>query len=267
MAVLGIAVALATAAAQPSPAGGLSYPSDCPIMTDSITRLYYAYLGREPDRDGFDQWVGLYRTGAASLEEISDQMASTQEFEARGLTTDVAFVDWAYQHLFFRTPSEAERRYWITALGDGYPRGSMMLALTETYDYVTETSTKVPLAGYLRWYPRTTHWYCGRGPATVPVTPLIGDVRADFYLHNSGDEIDVINLSTAHVIGQPDVVMSSGALQPGFTEYDWDGVFRGSGDYGQYIEVEAGDETEWIVVFYPRSIGIGRLGWELTPGS
>ena len=53
------ALLLAAAAplAVPTPASAQSPQSNCPTMTDSITRLYLAYFGREPDPSGLSATV------------------------------------------------------------------------------------------------------------------------------------------------------------------------------------------------------------------
>lgn len=139
-----------------------------------------------------------------------------------------------------------------------------MLTVTESYDYVVRTGTVKPLAGYLRWYPGGTHWYCDIGSATVGVRPLTGDVWADYYFKNRGDGADDIALWTLDDDRSQAVRMNSATLSAGFTDYNWDGVFIGDGDYGRFIDVQTGATTDWIVVFYPRSIGEDRLGWQLS---
>jgi hypothetical protein len=248
----------------PSPAAAESFPSLCPEMTDSITRLYRAYLAREPDTPGFDHWVSLYRTGAASLPQISEWFAQSGEFARRGLGTNEAFVDWVFADVVELEPEPTNRRYWIDALDGGYPRGAMMLTFVESQELVAKTGTAVPLAGFLRWYPAGTHWYCDIGSKTVPTQPLAGDVWADFVFINNGDVEDQFGLWTHETEGERSVTMAAGTLPAGFTNYNWDGEFTGDGDYGRFIEVQAGRSTAWTVVFYPIAIGPDRLGWQLT---
>lgn len=262
--LVGAIVLLAVPAAVPAPARAESYPSLCPAMTDSITRLYLGYFGRDPDPAGFNHWVGVYRSGSKSLENISQNFSLSPEFETRNLLGNTAFVTWMYNSLLDREATPAELDHWVRALDGGYPRGSVMLTVTESYDFVMSTQTAPPLAGYLRWYPDGTHWYCDIGSVTVGVNPLVDSVWADYYFHNRSEGADDIVLWTLDGNRNREVRMNAATLQSGFTDYNWDGVFRGDGDYGRYIEVQAGDTTDWIVVFYPRSIGEDRLGWQLA---
>ena len=266
LAALSLALGILVAA---RPSSGRPIATECPNMTDSIARLYTAYFDRDPDSDGVRQWIDSYRSGQSSLEDVSEAFASSAEFEseleAEPLGTDADFTAWAYQRVVGRQPTESERSSWERALDTGYRRGAMMLTLTESVDYVQATATAVPLAGYLRWYPQGTHWYCGSGTQRVSTLPLEGSLHADLYFTNTGESSDRIRLWTAAAIGHRDVEMYDMTLDPGATVYDWGGTFSGSGSYGNYIDVEAQGTTEWIVVFYPESIGAGRFGWQLAP--
>lgn len=262
--LLGAFLLLAIPTVVSTPARAESYPSNCPAMTDSITRLYLAYFGRMPETTGFDHWVGLYKSGQMSLEEISETMARSAEFAQLGLATDEMYTTWLYRSLLDRDPTFDELQHWVRALKGGYRRGSVTLALTESYDYVQKTETYPPLAGYLRWYPKNTHWYCDIGSVTARINPLVGDVRADHYVQNRSQEAQPITIWTLNGERALEVKMMNTTLPGGFTEYNWDGVFSGDGDYGSFLAVEAGPTTDWIVVFYPRSIGTDRLGWQLT---
>ena len=259
-AFLGVALLLVP----PSYAEADSYPSPCPAMTDSITRLYQAYFGRDPDRQGFNYWIDGYQSGAMSLEEISEAFARSPEFSTRNLGSNQAFVTWMYRNLLGRDPVGDEFDARVQALDNGFPRGSLMLTLTESYEYVLSTNTATPLAGYLKVYPKGTHWYCSTGSATVSVNDLVNEVWADYYFNNRGAFDDPISLWTLYGDQTRAVNMSTATLPAGYSDYNWDGVFRGDGDYGRLIEVRTGNQTDWIVVFYPRSIGEDRLGWELA---
>ncbi|MEM7338382.1 MAG: DUF4214 domain-containing protein [Actinomycetota bacterium] len=264
-------VLLGASLVSPSAAPAQTYQSSCAAMTDSITRLYLAYFGRPPEENGFRYWVDQYRTGQMSLAEISQAMATSGEFGDNRNLTNRAFVNWIYSDVLGPEISVARQDYWVQAIDRGYPRGSVMLAFTESREYVAKTNTQKPLAGYLRWYPKGTHWYCSVGTTTVPVGPLTGtgasnEVWADYYFQNNGAQGDALELWTLEGNNLRNVRMASMPLQQGFTEYNWDGVFTGDGNYGHSIEVRAGAATSWIVVFYPTSIGPDRLGWELRTG-
>jgi hypothetical protein len=253
-----------------SPAAAESYPSDCPEMTDSITRLYQAYFLRQPDPIGFHYWTNVYQNGEASLEQISDYFFRSSEFQSRyGETSNDDFVELVYRNVLRRAPDPTGRRHWIQSLERGYSRGSLMVAFSESEEFVRRTNTRIPMAGYLRWYPEGTHWYCGTGPIQLlSVIPLAGEpLFADYLVRNnnqaSGARAEAFGLYTVEN-GVRNVTMAEGAIDPGATDYRWDGAFAGDGFYGTDISMNVGPNTSWIVVFYPRSIGRDRLGWRLV---
>ncbi len=258
------------AVAPTSPATAQSYPSDCPEMTDSITRLYQAYFLRQPDPIGFHYWTNAYKNGEASLEQISDYFFRSSEFQSRyGQTSNDDFVELVYRNVLRRAPDPTGRRHWIQSLERGYSRGSLMLAFSESEEFVRRTNTRIPMAGYLRWYPEGTHWYCGTGPIQLlSVIPLAGEpLLADYLVRNNnqaaGARAEAFGLYTVEN-GVRNVTMAEGTIAPGATDYRWDGAFAGDGFYGTDISMNVGPNTSWIVVFYPRSIGRDRLGWRLV---
>ncbi len=267
---LGVGLGAATlaggaAVVTPAPAAAQSEPSSCPAMTDSVARLYHAFFRREPDADGFRHWVRQYQTGSMSLEQIADAFLRSPEFTARQIVSNQAFVDWLYADVLGPDVPRTRADDWIRTLNAGYSRSTAVLTFTESFEYVRRTSTVKPLAGYLRWYPPGTHWYCDTGPATRPVNPLTGGLWADYYLANRSPADDPVAVWTMEAVGHHHVTLVDETLATNSTDYNWDGAFNGDGKYGQYIEVKAGADTDWIVVFYPNSIGPERLGWQLTP--
>jgi hypothetical protein len=259
--ILTVALSLVAPATR---AAAHSYPSPCLAMTDSITRLYHAYFDRDPDPNGFNHWVNLYQTGQLSLEEISDHFVRSEEFSARQLTSNRSFVDWLYRDVLGPQVPPTRQNEWIDLLNHGYNRGTAVLTFTESSEYVAKTDTERPLAGYLRWYPKGTHWQCNLGRISTQVRDLTGQVWADYYFDNRGQNADAVGLWTLDANGRREITMVEETLEAGFTDYNWDGAFSGDGNYGRYIEVQAGPTTDWIVVFYPRSVGPDRLGWQIS---
>lgn len=252
-------VAGATASTRPIAAG------ECPVMTDSIRRLYLGFLDREPTADELTAEIDRYRTGEANLEDIADALAASGRFRTEyGPLSDDQYTERVYLNTVGIGPNDVEQRHWAMNLDNGYPRGSVMLAFTESADFVDRTATSRPLSGYLSWYPRGTHWYCGAGPvddlAVLPLTD--GAVYADHLFINPGDRDTVTSLSTV-LDGRQRVPMMTSTLPAGFTDYRWDGLFVGADHYGDAIDVTASDDTGWVVVFYPRSVGEQRLGWHV----
>jgi hypothetical protein len=238
---------------------------ECPVMSDSIRRLYLGFLEREPTVAELERNIDLYRAGEASLDDLASALANSGAFRTRyGPLSDAAYVQRVYANTLDREPSQADARHWEITLGNGYPRGAVMLAFTESAEFVRRTGTSRPLSGYLAWYPRGVHWYCGVGPRNdLPIRELIGEfVYADYLFSNRGSG-DVAIAITTILDGRTVVEMVDATVPPGFTDFRWDGVFAGNDHYGEAIDVQADDDTSWVVVFYPERIGDQRLGWHL----
>jgi hypothetical protein len=237
----------------------------CRAMTDSIVRLYDAYFGRTPDAAGLDHWITSYQTGAMSLEDISTAFARSSEFDRLTQPSNLAFVNWLYDRVEGDAVSPDRQQHWVRALDAGYPRGLLMLLFSESDAHAAATSTLRPMAGYGHWYPDGAHWYCGRGTQTIRVNPLEGEVWADYFIDNRSRRNDDVEIWTHEALGRRHLRIVAHTLPPAGSDYDPDGSFTGDGSYGRYLEVVAGTSTEWLVVFYPRSIGSDRPGWQLAP--
>jgi hypothetical protein len=108
-----------------------------------VTRIYFAYFLRAPDRSGYDYWLRQLRSGQ-SLEAISRRFASSSEFIRRyGQLTDSGFVALVYQNLFGRAPDNGGRTYWLKKLGSGFPRGTMMTQFSESSEYRRASARRV----------------------------------------------------------------------------------------------------------------------------
>lgn len=255
--------------AQPGASGQTTQSSMdavCPEMTDSIIRLYQGFFLRAPDSATFKELSTRYQTGDASLSQIGDELAESEDFKNRyGDVSNERFVTLAFRNVLNEDPTDSDRTTWASTLATGYSRGAFMLALTESESFVVRTGTTAPLAGYLRWYPEGTHWYCGDGPVSALATPqLSGDsLHADYMLRNNSSEDGSFGIFTLDG-GSPDLVVANGSMPGRMTTYRWDGQFSGDGSYGANLDVAVGEAISWIVVFYPESIGESRLGWQIT---
>lgn len=160
-------------------------PSDCPFMTDSILRLYTAYFGREPDLAGYDYWVGAFGRELAGLPTMSQAFADSEEFRVTyGSLDNAQFVDLVYRNVLGREPDPAGLDHWVRALDSGYPRGSVMIAFSESEEYVIRTETAPSLAGYLQWYGHHVVYTCGTWNNVDLGVGHLDNVRADLLLVN-----------------------------------------------------------------------------------
>lgn len=106
-------------------------------------RLYQAYFKRLPDTSGLTYWSGKLRSGT-SLTKVSEQFARSSEFQhTYGSLGNGAFVDLVYQNVLGRAPDPSGRAHWLAKLNGGYPRGSVMVAFSESSENVRKTQHRV----------------------------------------------------------------------------------------------------------------------------
>lgn len=258
----------AVLALPPHPTSADSYPSACPEITDSITRLYYAYLQRPPDPNEFHIWVDRYKRGEATLADVSSSILRSDDYlQLHGTPSDRQFIEAMYRNIRQSRPSAEDLSHWTSVIERGYPRALMVLTMTETEEFTEATDTVPPLAGYHQWYPSGTHWYCGTGTdeqhSVIPLGP--GTFYVDLLFRNTGEADDSTGVFSLQVPTRRPVLLGQGALPENSYDYRWDQRVDSNGSLGGFISVSADQETSWTIVFSPRSIGDKRHGWEIRP--
>ena len=106
----------------------------------SIYRLYLAYFLRPADAGGFAFWLG--QVNERSLGSISNDFTFSTEFVNRyGSLSDRDFLDLIYSNVLSRTPDAAGYAFWLDRMQQGMPRGDVMLAFSESPEFVVRTGT------------------------------------------------------------------------------------------------------------------------------
>lgn len=167
----------------------------CPWITDSIVRLYSAYFLRYPDEGGFQFWLEGYSSGTWSLARASEFFSRSPEFDLMyGQLSDDEFVDVIYQNILGRNADAGGRAYWIDRMSsEGIGRGTVMLYFSESPEYVTQTATETPFAGYFNWYPEGTTWGCGVGDVSAALPS--GPTWVDLTFWNISDQWPTIEIA------------------------------------------------------------------------
>ncbi len=105
----------------------------------AIARLYLAYFERRPDAGGLE----FFLTRGYTAEQVSNTLVRSDEFQQRyGALDDVAFVDLVYANVLGRSPDAAGRSYWIDQLRGGLSRARVMLAFSESREFIRATGTR-----------------------------------------------------------------------------------------------------------------------------
>ncbi len=223
------------------------YVSACPELTDSVYRLYAAYFGREPDSDGWDYWLRTYEDRSTNLETISASFEVSDEFvQTYGRLDNREFVRLVYRNVMDRDPDPAGWDHWTNALNSGYGRGAVMIAFSESEEYVVKTNTWPPLAGYLTWYSRPKMFACGTSQVRVPTN----DMRyADVAVWNDSAEAITFEIDYWPVGSAPGTGPIT--LQPNEYYFEWNVEH----DPRVVLDIEINvpvynDEVFWTVMRY-----------------
>lgn len=126
------------------PAPPLCVPS---TVSDSVHRLYLAYLGREPEPDGERHWTLEYAGCRRSLADISQFFATSPEFTGRyGSLSHQAFVSVVYRNVLGRSGERGGVDHWTDQLRSGrLTRGAVMIGFSESAEHVARTGTTPPV--------------------------------------------------------------------------------------------------------------------------
>ncbi len=223
------------------------FASPCPEMTDSVYRLYSAFFGREPDALGWEYWMSVYVAPTTNLESIANDFVMSDEFiDTYGSLSNADFVRLVYNNVMGREPDQGGFEHWVRSLGNGYSRGAVMIAFSESSEYVDLTDTWPPLAGFLQWYNRPVQFACGNGP--VIVTPEQQAAFADLMIWND---------APAPIGYRVGIDTPYGPLMDGYGQLDsssysiyWNmeiGLIEGR---SMIIELPDQDDVFWTVVFF-----------------
>jgi len=117
-----------------------------PGVEGSVVRLMRATEGDDLDAERLDILVSRYRDGEP-LPALAEELSGGPRFlKVYGALDDHDFVDRLYDDLLERAPSANDRRSWSQQLRAGARRSTVVLALTESSEYVERTDTTAPVA-------------------------------------------------------------------------------------------------------------------------
>jgi hypothetical protein len=98
---------------------------------EPVTRLYFAFFERQPDRNGLNYWVGKRKNGT-NLNTIATKFAQSSEFKTKyGNVGNQGFVTLVYQNVLDRNPDQAGLAHWVAKMAGGMTRGQVMVQFSE----------------------------------------------------------------------------------------------------------------------------------------
>ncbi len=117
-----------------------------PVSADEIAlkRLYAAYFLRDADDAGLRYWLGQIQAGT-TMEDVSEAFAATTEFASSyGELEDHGYLTMVYLNVLGRHPDPDGQAHWMARLASGTSRGEVMLAFSESLEFVTTTTQRQP---------------------------------------------------------------------------------------------------------------------------
>ena len=93
--------------------------------TKFVTRLYLTTLGRRPDVDGLNHWVGLIGTKQTTPYDVAERIVKSQEFKLHNYS-DEEYVRILYRAFLDREPEEEGLQHWLNRLAAGASREEVL---------------------------------------------------------------------------------------------------------------------------------------------
>ncbi|NNE94871.1 MAG: DUF4214 domain-containing protein [Acidimicrobiales bacterium] len=125
---------------------GIGSDAARPMPLDGqLARLYTAFFDRPADRPGLDYWREI-RSGGGSLGAVAEAFADSEEFRTRygGALSDSRFLELLYRNVLGRLPDRGGADYWMDVLDAGAARGQVVLAFSESSEFVRTSGTTAP---------------------------------------------------------------------------------------------------------------------------
>ncbi|MFP5578677.1 MAG: DUF4214 domain-containing protein [Acidimicrobiia bacterium] len=119
-------------------------PYDPDAGSGTIYRLYRAYFLREPERSGYDYWLGTFFQGYP-LPSISNDFARSQEFATRyGSVSNGEFLTRVYSNVLGRGVDSGGYAYWMDKMNRGMSRGMVMIYFADSGEFRQKTAAGRP---------------------------------------------------------------------------------------------------------------------------
>jgi len=113
-------------------------------LEESVTRLYNALLGRNPDNAGINYWVGDVMGNDNSIQGMSGAFAGSEEYLSRfGAQSDADFIDQLYNNILGRSADQAGVNYWSDEIARTGDRTGMIVSFSEGEEFVNAQDSTV----------------------------------------------------------------------------------------------------------------------------
>ena len=106
-------------------------------LEESVTRLYNALLGRNPDNAGLTYWLNDVDDNDNSLQGVSGAFAGSEEYLARfGAQSNEEFINQLYNNILGRDADQGGYDYWLDEIATSGDRTGMIVSFSESGEFV-----------------------------------------------------------------------------------------------------------------------------------
>ena len=111
--------------------------NDLVSLEQSVTRLYNALLGRNPDNAGLNYWLGDINGAGNSVQGISTAFNDSEEYLARfGAQSNEEFINQLYNNILQRDADQAGYDYWLDEIAHSGDRSGMIVSFSEADEFI-----------------------------------------------------------------------------------------------------------------------------------
>ena len=129
-----------------------------------VTRFYVQCLGRQPDIEGLNEWVGRLLNGSKTGADAAEGFVFSEEFTGRNHSNEI-FVTILYRAFFDREPDATGYKAWLERLAGGMSRKSVLDGFLKSQEFAGPCNNYgiVPYAGAPTYTASTYSGYSSSG--------------------------------------------------------------------------------------------------------
>ena len=131
-----------------------------------VTRFYVQCLGRQPDTEGLNEWVGRLLNGSKTGADVAEGFVFSEEFTGMNHLNET-FVTILYRAFFDREPDATGYKAWLERLAGGMSRKSVLDGFLKSQEFAGLCNSYgiVPYAGAPTYTASTYPGYSSSGAA------------------------------------------------------------------------------------------------------
>lgn len=129
-----------------------------------VTRFYVQCLGRQPDTEGLNEWVGRLLNGSKTGADVAEGFVFSEEFTGMNHLNET-FVTILYRAFFDREPDATGYKAWLERLAGGMSRKSVLVGFLKSQEFAGLCNSYgiVPYAGAPTYTASTYSGYSSSG--------------------------------------------------------------------------------------------------------